>query len=157
MATLEDRVRLLEDERDILRTLYTYGHAIDYDLEAEFLDCWAEDALLNWGSNSFRGEAEIRTTFRAHTHAPSIYHKHLLSEPLIQIDGDRARAQSMFARVDSYPEGPKVLAIGRYRDVLVRSKDGRWRFAERHAEVESIGTPPQGVIDAMQPGAPTNA
>lgn len=28
--TVEDRLKSLEDERDFLKTLYTYGHALDY-------------------------------------------------------------------------------------------------------------------------------
>jgi ketosteroid isomerase-like protein len=135
---IEERLRLLEDERDIQRTLYTYGHAIDYGYEEDFVDCWTEDAELTWYKDKgpITGHAALRAAFRAHTHAPATYHKHLLIEPLIRIDGDRAEVDSMFARLDPYDGIPKIRAFGRYRDVLVRCPDGRWRLKERIAEIE---------------------
>ena len=71
-------------------------------------------------------------------HAPAMYHKHLLIEPLISIQGDTATVHSMFSRLDRYPEGPGIRALGRYRDTLVRCPDGRWRFTERLPEIEAV-------------------
>jgi ketosteroid isomerase-like protein len=148
---LEARLRLLEDERAILQTLYAYGHALDYGLEEEFVGCWTEDALLTYpaavansvidtgmpSDRSFTGHAELRAFFRQHTHAPDAFHKHVLVEPRVIVDGDRATSTSYFERLDRRPEGPYISAFGRYVDVLVRSPDGRWRFAERRGEIES--------------------
>lgn len=136
---LEGRLRRLEDERAITNTLYTYGHTLDYDDEEGFLDCWTEDALLVWpGPGELKGRAAIAAGFRAHTHAPAFYHKHLVIAPLIRIDGDRATVDSMFVRVDPYDGLPGVRAFGRYRDVLVRCEDGRWRIKERRPEIEAF-------------------
>ena len=88
--TVEERLAALEAERDIHRTLYSYGHAVDYG--------WEE--------------------------------------------------QSMFARLDSYPDGPGICAFGRYTDALVRCPDGRWRFTDRHADIESWRHGPPPVLDA---------
>lgn len=138
MTGIEDRLRLLEDEQDILRTLYAYGHSIDYGLEADWLDCWTEDAVLKWPNRDpIKGHAALLAAFHKHTHAPQAYHKHVVVEPRIFIDGDRATAQTMFARLDRYASGPAVRSFGRYLDVLVRCKDGRWRFLERVAEREA--------------------
>jgi hypothetical protein len=148
MATSsEDRLRLLEDERDILRTLYMYGHAIDYGYEVDYADCWTEDAELSWPAReTLKGRAAILSAFRAHTHAPVAFHKHFVIEPLIRIAGDRANADSMFARLDPYAGIPQIRSFGRYRDVLIRCPDGRWRFRERKAELE-----------AKRPGTPSAA
>jgi ketosteroid isomerase-like protein len=136
--SLEDRVRLLEDERAIVQTLYTYGHGIDYDLEPEFLDCWTSDAVLHWPDRDpLVGREAIAAAFRAHTHAPDVFHKHFIAEPRIVIEGDRATSDCYFARVDQYDEGPQIRSFGRYRDVLVRCPDGRWRFQERRTEREA--------------------
>ena len=43
----------------------------------------------------------------------------------------------MFARLDRYTSGPGIRSFGRYRDVLARCADGRWRFKERIAEREA--------------------
>ena len=148
IADLERRLRALEDERDILRTLFAYGHAIDYGLEDEFLDCWTEDATLVWGKTPHRGLPQFRVrryqgreaikeTFRGHTHAPDRYHKHLLHQPQISIAGDRATVRSGFGRIDEGADGPWLRSFGLYVDELVRCADGRWRFVSREAEVES--------------------
>ena len=138
MTTIEERLRLLEDEQDILKTLYAYGHGIDYGLEADWLDCWHEDAVLQWPNRDpIKGHAALRAAFRVHTHAPTAFHKHVIVEPRIAIAGDRATAQTMFARLDRYKSGPALRSFGRYLDVLARCKDGRWRFTERICEREA--------------------
>lgn len=146
-TSLEDRLRRLEDEQGILDALYGYGHNLDYGHEDAWIDCWTEDAVLDWpGRALMRGHAELRAGFRNHTHAPAAYHKHLVVEPRITIEGDRATVFSYYARLDRYTEGPKIRAFGRYRDVLVRCADGKWRIKERFPEIESIRkTAPIGV------------
>lgn len=136
---IEQRLRKLEDEKAILDTLYAYGHGIDYGLEDAWIDCWTEDAVLDWPGRAFmRGHAELRAGFRAHSHAPTMFHKHVVVAPLISIQGDTATVQSMFARLDRYPDGPGIRAFGRYRDILVRCPDARWRFKERLPEIEAV-------------------
>lgn len=139
MASLEERVQRLEDEQAILDTLYAYGHGLDYGLEDAWIDCWTPQAELDWPGRPFmRGHAQLREGFRAHTHAPQVFHKHIVVEPVITITGDSATVDSMFARLDRYPGGPGIRAFGRYRDTLVRCADGRWRFTARYPEVEAV-------------------
>jgi hypothetical protein len=150
MARLEERVAAIEAREAILETLYTYGHALDYGYEEEFLDCWAPEGTLRWqGHPAYAGRDVLRKAFRWHTHAPDAYHKHLLVEPRIRIAGDRATCDSYFARLDDSPEGPVLRSFGRYRDVLVRCDDGRWRFEDRRHEAESripsAWAPPSGI------------
>jgi ketosteroid isomerase-like protein len=149
--SLEDRVRLLEDEREITRRLYAYGHCIDYGIEDAFVDCFTEDATLSYswdaantvtdtgnaGDRRYEGRDEISGFVRNHTNAPDVYHKHALVEPQIELDGDRATATSYFMRLDRSGNGPMMSSFGRYRDVFVRSPDGRWRIKERRGEIES--------------------
>jgi ketosteroid isomerase-like protein len=144
---LVERLARLEDEAAIRETMYVYGDAIDYGHEQEFLDCWTEDAVLVWAPTPERdvdfiarrlvGRAAIKEAFRAHTHAPVMFHKHLLFQPQIRLDGDRATVHSGFARLDEGSSGPTVRSFGRYSDTMVRCEDGRWRFSLRDASVES--------------------
>jgi len=139
VAGIEQRLRQLEDEQSILDALYGYGHGLDYGLEDAWIDCWADDAVLDWpGRALMRGHAELRAGFRHHTHAPQAYHKHVVVEPRISISGDRATVTSMYARLDRYTDGPGIRAFGRYRDTLVRCADGKWRLKERYPEIEAI-------------------
>ena len=143
-TTIEARLRRLEDEQDILKTLYAYGHSIDYGLEADWLDCWCEDGVLQWPNREpIKGHAALLAAFHKHTHAPQAFHKHIVVEPRIRIDGDRATAATYFARLDRYETGPAPRSMGRYLDVLERCADGRWRFRERVTEREASrpGTP----------------
>lgn len=137
---LARRVRALEDERGILRTLYAYGHSIDYGDEAMFLDCWTHDAVLQWPSREpIEGRDALAAAFRAHTHAPDAYHKHFMVEPRIEVSGDEASAQSLYSRLDRDDDGePYVRSFGRYVDRLARCPDGRWRFTFRRAENEAL-------------------
>jgi ketosteroid isomerase-like protein len=95
--------------------------------------------VLDWPGRAFmRGHAELRAGFRAHSHAPTMFHKHVVIAPMVTVDGDTATVQSMFARLDRYPEGPGIRAFGRYRDKLVRCADGRWRLKERLPDIEAV-------------------
>jgi len=138
---IEQRLRLLEDKRAILGTLHAYGHCLDYGDELGFLDCFAVDAELGWSMypHPLRGHDRIREAFRRHTHAPDAWHKHMVAEPQIVVEGDRARVSSMFFRLDPYVStaGPEIYAFGRYIDAFLRCPDGRWRFLQRMVEKEA--------------------
>lgn len=144
---ITQRLQVLLDKRAILNTLHAYGHCLDYGDEEGFMDCWTADAVLGWTvyAGPLHGHERIRAGFRAHTHAPDAWHKHLLAEPLISLHGDTARVHSMFFRLDPYVStaGPEIYAFGRYIDTLRRCADGRWRFTERVVEKEAAraGTP----------------
>ena len=139
--SVEQRLQVLEDRRAILNTLHAYGHCLDYGDEQGFMDCWTEDAVLGWTvyAGPLHGHDRIRAGFRAHTHAPDAWHKHMLAEPQISVHGDTARVYSMFFRLDPYVStaAPEIYAFGRYIDALRRCADGRWRFTERVVEKEA--------------------
>jgi len=136
---LEARVARLEDDREILRTLHGYAHAIDYGDVDAWVDCFAEDALFEVRGRiqySIRGRAALREFVARHTHAPEAWHKHFMVEPFVDVDGDAAACRSYFTVLRDDGGAPVVGIFGRYRDQLRREPDGRWRFVERVAEVE---------------------
>ena len=145
LAAIRARLRVLEDERAILRTLHAYGHSVDRADAEEYLELWTEDAAFDSRGRSpgdvnrvVRG-VEARTDFIEHFSRPPVgWHQHQIVEPLIEVDGDTAQVRSYFCVLREEEEMPAVWVFGRYRDTLVRCSDGAWRFSERIAEVESI-------------------
>ena len=139
MDDLAARLERLEDEREILRTLHAYAHAIDYGDVEGWLDCFTEDAsfrvrgLLRY---EVRGRDALRELVSRHTHAPEAWHKHVMVEPYVDVSGDGATCRSFFTVLRDDGGVPVLGGFGRYLDRLVREADGRWRFDERTAEVE---------------------
>ncbi len=156
VKALTARLDLLEAERAVLHTLNRYGHAIDYGLEADWVDCFlptgAYDLRFREKPKAYNplqgtptergarhvGHAQIAAFVANHTRAPGRWHKHVLVEPMITVTGDTARVQSYFLRVDHEDEGKAAIrSFGRYLDRMRRCADGQWRFEEGVAEIES--------------------
>ena len=144
-AVLDDvleRLRLLEDERAILRSLHLYAHYLDSGRDDDWLDLFTDDAVLDvrrrvtGGVNQPHrhvGKDELRKFVVEHSKRaapPASYDKHLYSSPLITVDGDEARVEQYAAGLDDDPSGPSLGRFGRTLDHLVR-QDGQWRFKER--------------------------
>ena len=143
IAKLEQRVALLEAQAAIFDLLYQYAHSIDYGDEQGFVDCFTEDAV--WEAHnavtgtvmSNTGHTELMHFVAGHTRPPELYHKHLIIEPRVHIDGDTASSTCYFVLVVSPPGGvPEVVTFGRYVDRLQRDAAGNWRIANRRAEAE---------------------
>jgi hypothetical protein len=136
--------RTVADERAILRVLYTYCHAIDYGEEAKWLGLFAPDGIFHVEMPRglppihCAGRKELAAFIGAHPRAPAALHKHLLLNPLIELQGDEARAASYFQLLLDIDGTPETYCFGRYLDRLVRSKSGPWRFRERVAQVQSM-------------------
>jgi hypothetical protein len=153
-SELERRVSALEGERGVLDLLGRYGHAIDYGLEEEWVDCFEPDGTFEmrhrtaesgssqsgrWdaGDRRLEGKAALLSFVERHTRAPDVFHKHVVADPRIAMDGDSATVASYFLFVMEEPGGRIAIgSFGRYRDRVVRGADGRWRFLERVAEIE---------------------
>jgi ketosteroid isomerase-like protein len=143
VAALERRLAALEDERGVIATLHAYGHAIDAGDEERWLDCFAEDGRFSASGENrekmgfdVRGREQLAAFIAAHTRRPEQFHQHLVVEPVIEIDGDRARCTSYFLVLMRHERMPRIRAFGRYEDELVRGADGRWRFRHRHATID---------------------
>ncbi len=143
---LEARLSLLEAERAIVATLHRYAHSIDYGDEPGWVDCFTEDGVFDVRSRHahqlkrlISGRAELAAFIARHTRAPELWHKHLLVEPLVEVTGpDSGTCNSYLAVVMEHENAPVLRVFGRYRDRLARGDDGRWRFRERIAEIESM-------------------
>ena len=150
-----ERLRALEDEQQITRTLYRYAHAQYNGDRSMFLDCFTDDATIvrTRHGREVVGHDEISAFFDAITHAPEAFHKHVVIEPVIDVDGDTAEVSSDFLYVQDRG-GPMISHFGHYRDVLVRCGDGAWRFSRRELQTEAVGRGDVSTIEG-DPGTPT--
>lgn len=144
------RLRVFQEEQSILHTLYRYGHSIDYGLDAEWLDCFTEDGVFELRSRDgllltdmkhplgrYQGRDALTQFIGRSAKPPAKYRKHLLIEPRISIQGNRATAVSYYASLHEERGAPFLRAFGRYLDQFVKCPDGKWRFQERVDELEA--------------------
>ena len=157
MAQLEARLERLENLESIRDSLHRYAHSIDYGRQSDWVDCFTQDGRFVFkflpGKSpypgpepaggavfAFQGSAELTGFIQGHSRAPQVFHKHLMIEPLIDLQGDTAHVSSYFVLMLEMEDGSRdVFTFGRYLDVMRRGPDGRWRFLERVAEVEACG------------------
>jgi hypothetical protein len=144
LAELQAYVALMGAEREILRTLHAFGHAIDHGPEEVWVDCFTVDGVFevrrrtgNLPSFVVTGRAELQRFAAGHSRAPEVWRKHMLAEPLIEVDGDTATSLAYLFGLEDHDGQPTLGVFGRYRDRLQRCSDGRWRLRERIAETES--------------------
>ena len=146
LDALSARLRILEDERAIHETLYRYGHAMDYGPDADFVSCFAPGGVWevrmrrSKGGFICRGRDEIAASLKTQmsVRVPALYAKHIVVDPRIALDGDRASVVSYFLRVEPVQDSPtRIVSSGRYLDQMVRT-DGGWRLQHRIAEIDDM-------------------
>jgi ketosteroid isomerase-like protein len=121
---------------------------------------FADDAIYQVTGNVLRGHRDIReflgrsgafTDGRPVWTEPGELYKqprsvHLISSPIIDVDGDEATAESDFVVINRDADGRAYTSlVGRYRDQLQRQPDGRWLIAKRTGV--SVARPGQAGTD----------
>ena len=119
LAGLEARVTALEDERGVIANMYRYAHSIDYGLETEWVDCFTEDGAFDMRrrphfaageGQRYEGREALAAFIATHTRAPETWHKHLMAQPRIAVEGDEAKVESFFLRLDEDASGRAIRA-----------------------------------------------
>lgn len=134
--TLEQRLRLVEDELAIRRVITAYSNtqdAHDYD---GYVALFANNGEWVSGSNVFRGHEAIKTMLVGLYGAPPPGYVngesfHISFNADVRVDGDKATATSRHVLFMRGEKGePVPMLSGRYDDELVR-EDGQWRILRR--------------------------
>jgi ketosteroid isomerase-like protein len=135
-------------EAGIVRTLHRYGHAIDAGDEATWVDLFTADGEFqvrgpNNGSYTIRGREALQAFAARHSRRPEAFHQHVVTQPVIDVEGDRATCISRFFVIVMDGERPVLRTFGTYHDELVR-EDEQWRFKVRRPEIDAAapGLPP---------------
>lgn len=135
-ASLAARVQQIEDREAIQRLLMEYGRSLDNRDFVTYSHLFATNGEWSGSFGSYRGPAAIQAamekTFANAKDIPKGTNFHMMSNVIIDLQGDRATASSkwIFYTLDkSKPEGA---IAGRYDDVLIR-ENGAWKFLKRVA------------------------
>jgi uncharacterized protein (TIGR02246 family) len=136
-ASSSERLRRLEDLEEIRQLFIDYGHYLDAgDLEA-YAALFADDGEVLLGPiGRAKGRTAIvalMTAIRARARTPS---HHLVTSPIIRLDGDRATSEVQWTVIRPDATGAlQVAMFGRHHDELVRER-GRWRILRRRGQVD---------------------
>jgi 3-phenylpropionate/cinnamic acid dioxygenase small subunit len=129
----------LEDKLAVTELLYRYAELIDAG------DFDGVGALL--GQGSFMGVAGAgsiaklfaTTTRRFPDFDDTPRTRHLVLNPIVDVDGDTATARSTFCVVQQTETiALQPIVVGRYADAFARGESG-WYFTERIVDVQMIG------------------
>lgn len=127
------------DKLAVTELLYRYGELVDAG------DFDGVGALL--GRATFMGvpgaqqiAALFASTTRRYPESGNTPRtRHLVLNPIVDLDGDSATARSTFCVVQQTETVPlQPIVVGRYRDAFGRDEAG-WYFTERIVDIEMLG------------------
>ena len=121
---------------DIRATLARYCQYLDDGRFDDWTALFTEDCEFRVMGRHLVGRDELRA-FVEPAQAEEMRGRHLISEPLVEVDGDSAVVKTDYAFVG---RDLAVQSSGRYHDVLACGDDGEWRFRER--EIVFVGDQP---------------
>jgi len=123
----------LEDRLAISDLFVRYTNALDRGDVETIADCFTLDGSLDSPAvGRHSGHAAIRAFAErfARFHERGSQLRHVISNLMVEIDGDRARATCYLLNVLTRNGKSEMLAPGRYECDLVKSA-GKWRFQNR--------------------------
>jgi uncharacterized protein (TIGR02246 family) len=128
---------MADDVEAIRRTLARYCMLCDDGRFEEWAELFTPDTRFHVMGTTHEGRDAARA-FIERGQPPERRGKHVAINPLVLVDGDRARSWCDYVFVS---RDGAVTNTGRYHDELVRGADGRWRFSLR--EIVFTGDAPQ--------------
>jgi hypothetical protein len=137
-SSLEARMRIIEDKEQIHDLLIEYGHDLDTHDLVGYSNLFARDGEWSGSLGHPKGPAAVlamlqHSVGKTPFDPRNVKSFHMMTNIVIQVDGDRATAQSkwtFFTR--GQDDKPIPTLSGHYQDSLIR-EDGRWKFLSRVA------------------------
>lgn len=135
-ASLAARVQQIEDREAIERLLMEYGRSLDSRDFVTYSHLFASNGEWSGSFGSFKGPAAIEAAmlkaFANGTDIPKGTNFHVLSNVIIDLQGDHATAHSKWVFIKMEGSKPEPALAGRYDDTLIR-ENGQWKFLKRVA------------------------
>lgn len=133
--SMEQRFRRIEDREAIEELLITYGRFLDKQDLVGYSNLFATDGVWEGGIGSAKGPAEIlemlQAVFGRTTRGQYGNSYHLMSDIIIDVDGDAATSWSRWTWIVEAEDGkPVPQRSGHFEDALVR-ESGEWKFQRR--------------------------
>jgi uncharacterized protein (TIGR02246 family) len=142
LAPLLERLRRLEDLEQIRQLYIDYGRHLDAGDADAYAALFASDAKLRLGPvMRADGQEDIRRAAAATIGRSAESGRrsvHVLGSPRVELDGDRATGECVWAAIPEPRDGSQTVLVGRHLDELVR-ENGRWRFAQRRGLIDIGG------------------
>ncbi|MEP7245215.1 MAG: nuclear transport factor 2 family protein [Gammaproteobacteria bacterium] len=145
-GSLEARLQKVEDHIEIERLLMEYGVALDKRDFAAYSKLFAKTGTWSGSTGTFTGPAEIQAAMEK-SFGPTVKSPmtpgsfHVLTNAIIDIDGDKASALSKWTFIALVEKKPVIAIAGVYQDTFVR-ENGKWKFQSRLAPAVTAGAPP---------------
>ncbi|MES9536177.1 MULTISPECIES: nuclear transport factor 2 family protein [unclassified Actinomadura] len=120
LAALEERLRALEDEREITRLILSYGPLVDSGCASEVAALWEPDGVYDVDELMMAGGPEIEAMVRSDGHQRWISGgcAHVVGPPHVTVSGDEATAVGYTLMIVKRPDG----------FVLRRATANHWRL-----------------------------
>lgn len=136
-SSLDGRLRVVEDRLAIERLLTEYGRTLDARDFAAYAALFARDGEWRGALGAYTGPQAIQKAMEkiftdAAADIPKGRNFHVMSNFIIDVQGDRATARSTFIFYKMNGNAPEAAVAGRYEDELIR-ENGTWRFQRRTA------------------------
>jgi 3-phenylpropionate/cinnamic acid dioxygenase small subunit len=127
------------DKLEVTELLYRYAELIDagdFDGVGELL---GRGSFMGVAGASAIAKLFASSTRRFADHGNTPRTRHLVLNPIIDVDEGRATARSTFVVVQNTETVPlQPIVVGRYFDAFARDEHG-WFFTERKVDVEMVG------------------
>ena len=146
----------MSDHGEIASLLARLAFKVDkQEFDDSFVDLWTPDARLAYVSATgltfeCNGAQEVLQATRSSYQPPDHPCLHIVTTPVIDIDGDTARARYYTIHTLHGPTARPV-GVGEYDSYLRRCADGRWRMHDMtqiqrldYEQVTDASVPPKG-------------
>jgi ketosteroid isomerase-like protein len=133
IGPLAARIAALEDREAIRDLIARYGPLADSGDCAGAAALWTDDGIYEVGGfGSYQGRTAIRTLLEGESHQQLIHGgaAHLLSPPIIDLDGDRATARTYSVVFRKAEDGWEAHRVSANLWHLMRTGEG-WKVAHR--------------------------
>jgi uncharacterized protein (TIGR02246 family) len=137
---LEARVQALEDLQAIRQLFIDYGRHLDAGEFDAYGALFADEGEVLLGPmGRAKGPQNITAMMTKVLGGQVGTSYHIISSPMVKLDGDSASADVMWSVITSGDGGrPALTMVGRHLDELVRER-GAWKFLRRKGYVSLPG------------------